>query len=156
MLVSSYQASGGWWTIENCLHTTKLLVNSTSAQGIKTKTHLLLRVHIFPARARGRAPGMSRSHTQGQPCAIPGLGARKRVLLSTARSGQAELLLSQANQLKFWPSLFELVRTQVGLTNCLCLLCRPRERTEKLHWGSPPNSHWFILPTGLGQLCAQP
>lgn len=92
-----------------------------------------------------------KSHA-GEPCTIPEVGAGKSVLLSTTRSRQAELLLSQANQPKFWPSLFELVRTQVGLANCQCLLCRLREPNRKAALDSPPNSHWFILPIGLGQL----
>lgn len=55
----------------------------------------------------------------------------KKVLFSTARPGQAELLPSQANQSKSWPSLFELVRTQVGLASCQCLLCGLQEPNRK-------------------------
>lgn len=57
----------------------------------------------------------------------PGAGGGREGLASTARPGQAEPLLPQANQFKVWPSLFELVRAQVGIPAYQCLLYRRAE-----------------------------
>lgn len=111
---------------QHCWRTPQRSRGETQSQ-TETTTHLLL-------RARGRAP-WARAEISGQPCWIPGVGAEMRTQPSTVRPGQAELILSQANQSKPWPSLFELVRTQVGLAGCQCLFCRLREPSRNAPLG---------------------
>lgn len=59
--MSGYPVSEDQWSNGDDLYTAALLGDITVVQGINTKpeakSHRLLRVHIFPARARGGGPG---------------------------------------------------------------------------------------------------